>query len=485
MKKTVHARHAAVRMGATALVLAMLLGLTACGKSESDSQPAKTNNSEAESGNDKTADAAAEPEETVFADGKLYTDEYDPDALFRFGMVPAKSDNGKHGYINMNGDWVIEPQYEDTYPFFHNGLAMVAVRKRVYKLINRDGEFVSDIEICQESLPEDFSSTGVRKVDIKGEDGIYRAVISWENDQLTVTPWESEETTLGDFTDSGHALVISKTGNSFGSDFGIVDSSLNYTMEYQSRFKVDSQIFGPEDHLVVYDTETMERCVIDMQGNVLYHLEGVRETPYFSEDCLANVNGIGIIDETGNVILAEEEFFTPTGKNSVPDVEATFRDSDWIAFAFGRNHNYGYPERMEYWNKQGEHVMTCIRGRAMKNGLAAVCLEVAAGSAKEGELFLDETGSTCLSGTEDGKAWVVMNDNLEIQYFLEEKGFDKLDTAYYSDGYAVAVVEDRKADTEYDYIVDSQGNRLFERDKNPELPVKSILTHDSQLTDHW
>lgn len=57
----------------------------------------------------------------------------------------------------------------------------------------------------------------------------------------------------------------------------------------------------------------------------------------------------------------------------------------------------------------------------MKNGLAAVCLEVAAGSAKEGELFLDETGSTCLSGTEDGKAWVVMNDNLEIQYFLEEK----------------------------------------------------------------
>ena len=46
-------------------------------------------------------------------------------------------------------------------------------------------------------------------------------------------------------------------------------------------------------------------------------------------------------------------------------------------------------------------------------------------------------------------------------------------------------VEDRKADTEYDYIVDSQGNRLFERDKNPELPVKSILTHDSQLTDHW
>lgn len=143
-------------------------------------------------------------------------------------------------------------------------------------------------------------------------------MISWENDQLTVTPWESEETTLGDFTDSGHALVISKTGNSFGSDFGIVDSSLNYTMEYQSRFKVDSEIFGPEDHLVVYDTETLERCIIDMQGNVLYHLEGVRKTPYFSEDCLANVNGIGIIDETGNVILAEEEFLRLPAKIPSP-----------------------------------------------------------------------------------------------------------------------------------------------------------------------
>ena len=129
MKKNVHARHAAVRMGATALTLAMVMGLTACGGNTSDSQPAKKNDSETESGNDKTDGVSTEPEETVFADGKLYTDEYDPDALFRFGMVPAKSDNGKHGYINMNGDWVIEPQYEDTYPFFHNGLAMVAVRK--------------------------------------------------------------------------------------------------------------------------------------------------------------------------------------------------------------------------------------------------------------------------------------------------------------------------------------------------------------------
>ncbi len=464
-------------MTLTALLLALILSLTACGGD--DRGTVSAGKSEIGEIQEQGVDDAA------LVDGKLYTDEYDPNALFHFGMVPAKCDNGKYGYININGDWVIEPQYEDAYPFFNNGTAFVAVRKRIYKMIDRDGQFVSDIEICQESLPADFSSTGVRKVLVQGEGSVYTAVLSWKDNELTVTPWEEEGKELGVFTDSGYALVTSDVGGDRGQDFGIIDSNLNYTMEYQSRYKTAGNIYGAEDHLAVYDTEEKMYCVIDMQGNVLYRLNDVREMPFFSEAGIANVDGLGIIDETGSVILSEEKFFTPTGLNPVPDVEVSFLESDWISFAVSRDYNYHDPEYLEYWNQQGENVLNCIKGRAMKNGLAAVCLEVRAGSGSGDSISVDENGTAYLTGEEDGKAWVVINEAMEIQYFLEEEGIDTLDTAYYSDGYAIAVVEDDKADAEYNYIVDSHGKRLFECDKNPELPVKSITCHDRQFTGHW
>ena len=243
-------------MTLTALLLALILSLTACGGD--DRGTVSAGKSEIGEIQEQGVDDAA------LVDGKLYTDEYDPNALFHFGMVPAKCDNGKYGYININGDWVIEPQYEDAYPFFNNGTAFVAVRKRIYKMIDRDGQFVSDIEICQESLPADFSSTGVRKVLVQGEGSVYTAVLSWKDNELTVTPWEEEGKELGVFTDSGYALVTSDVGGDRGQDFGIIDSNLNYTMEYQSRYKTAGNIYGAEDHLAVYDTEEKMYCVIDI-----------------------------------------------------------------------------------------------------------------------------------------------------------------------------------------------------------------------------
>lgn len=56
--------------------------------------------------------SGSKTDETPFVDGKLYTDEYDANALFRFGMIPAECDNGKWGYLNKNGDWAIAPQFK-------------------------------------------------------------------------------------------------------------------------------------------------------------------------------------------------------------------------------------------------------------------------------------------------------------------------------------------------------------------------------------
>lgn len=463
------------------LVGGLLFSLAACGGSGSDSgQAASATSKNGDSGSSQETEAAKAP----LADGKKYTDEYDPEALFRFGMVPAKCDNGQWGYLNENGDWAIEPAYERTYPFSGNGLAFVGIRKRIYGVIDRDGVFVSDIELTEENIGTPFSDTGVKTVRVQGSDGVYQAVLSWKDGELTELPWEDTTGTLGDFTASGYALVRGEAGSGKGKEFGIVDSSLNYTMEYQSRYLVASTIYDPEDHLTVYDTETNAYCVIDMQGNVLYTLDGVTDLPYFAENGLANVDHYGIIDETGKLVRPEEDYFTSGKMSTVPDVELSFHDSDWIAFASGRDSNYKYPTSLTYWNEQGEAALSCIKGRAVKNGLAAVCLEVRAGGDK-GKVSVDENGVAWLAGDEDGEAWVVVNANLEVQYFLEEKGIDELESYYYSDGYAIAMVEDREADEEYNYIVDSQGNRLFERDENPELPVETITNSDDQFSGHW
>jgi len=54
--------------------------------------------------------------------------------------VPVKSKKGKWGYQNINGNWVIQPKFDDAWEY-HNGLASASVHNK-YGLINTNGEWV-------------------------------------------------------------------------------------------------------------------------------------------------------------------------------------------------------------------------------------------------------------------------------------------------------------------------------------------------------
>jgi hypothetical protein len=58
---------------------------------------------------------------------------------FNEGLAATKKD-GKYGYIDLKGNWVIKPQFDFTYKF-SDGLAMIRVGKQ-YAWIDRTGKIV-------------------------------------------------------------------------------------------------------------------------------------------------------------------------------------------------------------------------------------------------------------------------------------------------------------------------------------------------------
>ncbi|MCZ4245914.1 WG repeat-containing protein [Pedobacter punctiformis] len=55
--------------------------------------------------------------------------------------VPVKSKTGKWGYKNLNGNWTIQPKFDDAWEYY-NGLASASVDGKYYGLINTNGEWV-------------------------------------------------------------------------------------------------------------------------------------------------------------------------------------------------------------------------------------------------------------------------------------------------------------------------------------------------------
>ena len=67
-------------------------------------------------------------------------------ALFQFGLTPFQDADGKYGYVNKRGKWVIEPQFFYAYGFNEKGLAAVSVGEKQsdakHGFINTNGVFV-------------------------------------------------------------------------------------------------------------------------------------------------------------------------------------------------------------------------------------------------------------------------------------------------------------------------------------------------------
>src|SRR5690606_4813583 len=63
---------------------------------------------------------------------------------FQNGLAPVYKDK-KWGYINLEGKWVIEPQFRDAEVFSKDGLAPVK-EKKLWGFINKQGELIIPYE---------------------------------------------------------------------------------------------------------------------------------------------------------------------------------------------------------------------------------------------------------------------------------------------------------------------------------------------------
>ena len=82
-------------------------------------------------------------------------------------LFPATLD-GKCGYINQTGDWVIEPQFLNAWLFNSNGLAMVQTKKG-YGYINTSGSYVIEPRF---TFAYDFDQYGLAVIEVNRKCGL-------------------------------------------------------------------------------------------------------------------------------------------------------------------------------------------------------------------------------------------------------------------------------------------------------------------------
>ena len=67
-----------------------------------------------------------------------------PDPPYNYDLYPEVGDNGKVGFIDVNGDFVIEPQFENTGFFTTIGLAGAVDHSGLWGYIDETGAFVGE-----------------------------------------------------------------------------------------------------------------------------------------------------------------------------------------------------------------------------------------------------------------------------------------------------------------------------------------------------
>lgn len=88
------------------------------------------------------------------------TSSYDRDTLFTQGLVQACTD-GKWGYVDKEGNYVINPQFDAAYTFSDNGLAVVEVNNK-YGYIDKKGNYVINPQFDDANY---FTSDGLAVVE--------------------------------------------------------------------------------------------------------------------------------------------------------------------------------------------------------------------------------------------------------------------------------------------------------------------------------
>ncbi|WP_026477864.1 WG repeat-containing protein [Alkaliphilus transvaalensis] len=167
-------------------------------------------------------------------------------------LLPAyvyQGNDKKWGFIDVTGEFIIQPQYDETYDFTHN-LAIVR-EKGFYGVVNKKGEYVLEPEFLYiQDIHDDVI------VGIKNDYNHYR--LYNHNGNLI-------KEVNGNISEFSEGIALFTTSNDWPNDrYGYLDTKGNILIE-------ENLLKGTafQDGVAVVQTEDMTFSVIDKKGTVL------------------------------------------------------------------------------------------------------------------------------------------------------------------------------------------------------------------------
>lgn len=282
----------------------------------------------------RSSEGNTEAEPTAAIKVKAELDDDDTDNVFWHGLLAVEVE-GKWGYINEQGEMVIEPQFDFADNFIGKGVATVVVGKEHF-LINREGEQVGVNKFDSlESLYENGYVIATTKsgnygiVDETGEFVIERDNYRYEfnaicdskhgmfciernfkygfmdiNGNVVVEPKYS---TVENFADNGLALVAIDDDEKYG--FIDVTGKVVIDLQYDYAGSFSEEIEG-----LAYVSKGKEEGYIDASGEMVHKVEENKEYITIEPDiegtfddnglACARINGKdGYIDRTGEFVI--------------------------------------------------------------------------------------------------------------------------------------------------------------------------------------
>lgn len=270
------------------------------------------------SGNDQ-GEAIAQKEENKQVDKDISAEKKSSDVY----VAPFMNNEGKWGYINTDGDVVIECKYDSAFEFDRDGYAVVGMQTdsdaseyyTIYGLINTKGEEIIplDYSYINSSIGSTCDNYGYRTITRLPYPFDYEEQYSGVMDKNGNIMMSPEYSNISNIGDSGYYVACeAETGM-----YGIIDENYEWICEseYSGIYKVWN---GSTDNLVKVNEEYLLIAVYDFQeghGAEIINEYGGTIVPmeYYDINAQCGMNRLivensegyyGAIDLNGNLEIA-------------------------------------------------------------------------------------------------------------------------------------------------------------------------------------
>lgn len=405
----------------------LLLSLVACGEKPDSGDTGNTGNTKDPGTASVDRPAGDQGDNSTFTPSGTYQE----GALFQYGLVTVKLTNNTAGFMDINGQWYIEPIYKNVKSFGPTGVAFVRTQEG-WRCIDLEGNFVTDTVYDDVGS---FSACGIARIVLDGKNGyFYKGENGYEHIILEECDY------IWDFSAEGYAVA-----GTFNKAYGLLNSNFEWVLEPQEG--VFLAIGAISNGLCAIEDTNAGKCgYIDTQGNWAITLPEYNKNKWvgynFGDNGLAFYDG-AFYDTSWNKVFS--------AKNHVVN---DFTDSVWACCG---------KDPLRYYNAEGKEVLQ-IDLNDMKGFEITRPAMVADRMFLYTSVYVDDDGNVIgLPEADPGKIdyardmeKVVINSKFEIVYLLRDKGLYDMSN-YYTDGYAWSEMKDHVF-----AIVDSEGNIVFQ-----------------------